>query len=79
MPALVLGLPRDGGGPDGLAVGPPDDFEAIGRALGELQGQGKARPARMYVVSSGPGSTAAVNARVAQFAAIGVPLTWCCA
>jgi hypothetical protein len=62
------------GGPDGLAVGPPDDFEAIGRALGELQGQGKALLPRMYVVWSGPGSTAAVNAQVAQFAAIGVPL-----
>ncbi|MFC4591024.1 hypothetical protein [Sphaerisporangium corydalis] len=62
------------GGPDGLAVGPPDDFEAIGRALGELQGDGKALLPRMYVVWSGPGSTDEVNAQVAQFAAIGVPL-----
>jgi hypothetical protein len=62
------------GGPDGLAVGPPDDFEAIGRALGDLQGHGKALLPRMYVVWSGPESTAAVNAQVAQFAAMGVPL-----
>jgi hypothetical protein len=30
------------GGPDGVAAGPPDDFEAIGRAFEELQGQGRA-------------------------------------
>jgi hypothetical protein len=62
------------GGPDGLAVGPPDDFEAIGRALGELQGGGKALLPRLYVVWTGPGSTATVHAQVDQFAAIGVPL-----
>ncbi|GAA4589842.1 hypothetical protein GCM10023194_45100 [Planotetraspora phitsanulokensis] len=62
------------GGPDGLAVGPLDDFEAIGRALGELQGDGKALLPRMYVVWSGPESTAEVSAQVAQLAGIGVPL-----
>jgi len=62
------------GGPDGLAVGPPDDFEAIGRALGELQGDGDALLPRMYVVWSGPESTAEVSAQVAQLAGIGVPL-----
>jgi hypothetical protein len=62
------------GGPDGLAVGPPDDFEAIGRAVAELQGDGKSVLPRMYVVWSGPESTATVLGQVAQFAAIGIPL-----
>src|SRR5262245_48435838 len=62
------------GGPDGLAVGPPDDFEAIGRALGELQGDGRALLPRMYVVWSGPSSTETVLAQIAQLAGIGVPL-----
>lgn len=62
------------GGPDGVAVGPPDDFEAIGRAVGELQGDGSPLLPRMYVGWSGPGSTAAVSAQVAQLAGIGVPL-----
>jgi hypothetical protein len=62
------------GGPDGLAVGPPDDFEAIGRAVSELQGDGHVLLPRMYVVWSGPGSTATVSGQVAQLAGIGVPL-----
>ena len=61
------------GGPGGLAVGPPDDFEAIGRALGELQGDGKVLLPRMYVVWSGPESTEAVNAQVTQLAGTDVP------
>lgn len=61
-------------GPDGLAVGPPDDFGAIGRALGELQGDGKPLLPRMYVLWSGSGSTAAAQEQVAQLAGIGVPL-----
>lgn len=73
---LVFGLFPLGmaGGPDGLAVGPPDDFEAIGRAFGELQGDGPALLPRMYVVWTGPESTTAVLAQVAQLTAIGVPL-----
>lgn len=73
---LVFGIFPLGmaGGPDGVAVGPPDDFEAIGRAVGELQGNGSALLPRMYVVWSGPASTAAVSAQVAQLAGIGVPL-----
>ncbi len=62
------------GGPDGVAVGPPDDFEAIGRALGELRGDGRPLLPRMYVVWSGPESTATVSAQVAQLTGIGVPL-----
>ncbi|GAB2495887.1 hypothetical protein GCM10027187_73280 [Streptosporangium sandarakinum] len=62
------------GGPDGLAAGPPDDFAAIGRALGELRGDGQALLLRMYVIWSGPGSTAAANAQVAQLATIAVPV-----
>jgi hypothetical protein len=57
-----------------VAVGAPDDFAAIGRALGELQGDGSPLLPRMYVVWSGPESTATVSAQVAQFAGIGVPL-----
>jgi hypothetical protein len=62
------------GGPDGVAVGPPDDFEAIGQAIGELRGDGSPLLPRMYVVWSGPESTAAVSAQVAQLTRIGVPL-----
>ncbi|HEY7015959.1 MAG TPA: hypothetical protein VH480_24545 [Streptosporangiaceae bacterium] len=62
------------GSPDGVAVGPPDDFEAIGRALGELRGDGGPLLPRMYVVWSGAESTAAVSAQVAQLTGIGVPL-----
>ncbi|HEY3733286.1 MAG TPA: hypothetical protein VGL63_05160 [Streptosporangiaceae bacterium] len=58
----------------GVAKGPPDDFEAIGRALAELQGDGNPLLPRMYVVWTGPASTAAVHAQVAQLAGIGVPL-----
>lgn len=61
------------GGPGGLAVGPPDDFDAIGRAVQELQGDGRSLLPRMYVVWSGPASTEAVNAQVDQLAAVGLP------
>lgn len=74
--SLVFGVFPLGmaGGPGGVAVGPPDDFEAIGRAIAELQGDRGPLLPRMYVVWTGPGSTATVNAQVAQLAAIGVPL-----
>jgi hypothetical protein len=62
------------GGPGGVAKGPPDDFAAIERALGELQGDGNPLLPRMYVVWTGPESTATVHAQVAQLAGIGVPL-----
>ncbi|GAA5189840.1 hypothetical protein GCM10023322_43480 [Rugosimonospora acidiphila] len=61
------------GAPGGLAVGPPDNIEAIGRALSELQGDGKTLLPRMYVVWSGPESTAAAHAQLDQLAAAGVP------
>jgi hypothetical protein len=74
--SLVFGVFPLGmaGGPGGLAVGPPDDFEAIGRAITELQGDSNPLLPRMYVVWTGPESTATVNAQVAQLAGIGVPL-----
>src|SRR5579875_2990468 len=39
---LAFGLFRLGlaGSPDGLAAGPPDDYETIGRAAAEPQGDG---------------------------------------
>ena len=60
------------GGPDGVAAGPEDDFAQIGRALTELQGDGPALLPRMYVVWSGPGSTAQVLSQLEQLAAVGV-------
>jgi hypothetical protein len=62
------------GGPDGLATGPPDDFEAIGRAFAELQGDGQALLPWRYVVWSGPASSDEVLAQVDQLAAVGIPL-----
>lgn len=62
------------GGPDGVAMGPPDDFEAIGQAFAELAGDGGSLLPRMYVVWSGPASSEVVLAQVVQLAAIGIPL-----
>jgi hypothetical protein len=61
------------GGPDGVAVGPPDDFEAIGRAFRELQGEGRPLLPRMYVLWSGADSTAAVHAQIETLTAGGIP------
>ncbi|MFB9235577.1 hypothetical protein ACFFWC_08500 [Plantactinospora siamensis] len=61
------------GGPDGVAAGPPDDFAAIGRAVQELQGDGKALLPRMYVLWSGADSTAAVLGQIATLTAGGLP------
>lgn len=62
------------GGPDGLAIGPPDDFEAIGQAFAELQGEGRVLLPRMYVVWTGRESSDVVLGQVDQLASIGVPL-----
>jgi hypothetical protein len=62
------------GGPDGLAVGPPDDFDEIGRAFAELQGGGPPLLPRMYVVWTGAASTETVLDQVAPLAGIGLPL-----
>lgn len=61
------------GGPDGVAAGPPDDVEAIGRAFEELQGQGRALLPRMYVVWSGVDSSAVAHAQIATLTAGGIP------
>jgi hypothetical protein len=61
------------GGPDGVAAGPPDDFAEIGRAVGELQGEGRALLPRMYVLWSGADSTPAVHAQIATLTAGGIP------
>ena len=37
------------GSPDGVASGPPDDFEQISAAVADLQGDGPPIMPRMYV------------------------------
>ncbi|HLK02358.1 MAG TPA: hypothetical protein VKU39_20950 [Streptosporangiaceae bacterium] len=45
------------GSPDGVAVGPPDDFTKVAEAAVELQGDGPMLLPRMYVSWSGPRGT----------------------
>jgi hypothetical protein len=61
------------GGPDGIAAGPPDDFEAIGRAVRELQGEGRVLIPRMYVVWSGAAATEMVHTQIDTLTAGGTP------
>ncbi|GAA2470023.1 hypothetical protein [Winogradskya humida] len=61
------------GGPDGIVAGPPDDFEAIGRMVREVQGEGHPLLPRVYVLWSGADSTAAVHAQIANLVAGGTP------
>jgi hypothetical protein len=70
--ALTFGLFPLGiaGSPDGLATGPPDDFEQIGAAVRELQGDGPALLARMYAVYEG--SVEKTLEQVAELAASGI-------
>lgn len=60
------------GSPDGLAAGPPDDYEAIGRAVAELEGGPPFMP-RMYVNWTGASASQAALAQVAGYAAQGLP------
>lgn len=62
------------GTPDGVASGPPDDFEKIAAAATELQGDGPPLLPRMYVSWTGPDSTDEVLGQVAMFA--GQPFGW---
>jgi hypothetical protein len=57
------------GSPDGLASGAPDDWQAIARAMTELQGDGPPIMPRMYVNWAGPASTRAALAQVEAYAA----------
>ncbi len=61
------------GGPGGVAAGPPDDFDQIGRAVEYLQGDGPPLLARMYVSWAGTASTAGTLAQVQELAAAPVP------
>lgn len=61
------------GGPDGVAAGPPDDFDAIARAAMELQGDGRPLLPRMYAVWSGAASSAAAHAQIDVLASGGLP------
>jgi hypothetical protein len=61
------------GSPDGVAAGPPDDFDQIGRAVEYLQGDGPPLLARMYVSWTGAASTASTLAQVQELTAAPVP------
>jgi hypothetical protein len=61
------------GSPDGVASGPPDDFEQIAAAVAELQGDGPPIMPRMYVSWTGPRSTEEVLGQVGAFAGLGLP------
>jgi hypothetical protein len=58
------------GSPDGVASGPPDDYERIGAALLELQGGGPPLLPRMYAVFDG--AAEATLEQVAALAATGI-------
>jgi hypothetical protein len=62
------------GSPEGAASGRPDDYEAIGRALAELQGSGPPLMTRHYVNWYGARRTRAALRQVAYFLARGQPL-----
>jgi hypothetical protein len=61
------------GSADGVASGPPDDFEQVAAAAAELQGDGPPIMPRMYVNWTGPVSTEAVLRQVGEYAALGLP------
>ncbi len=61
------------GAPGGLVSGPPDDFEAIGRALEQLSGGRAAWLARTYVSWAGRAGTAGALAQIGQLTAGGGP------
>jgi hypothetical protein len=69
--AFPLGL---AGSPDGLASGPPDDFEQIARAAALLQGDGPPLLPRMYVEYAGPADRVRALASVNQVAS--TELAW---
>ncbi len=61
------------GSPDGVAAGPPDDFDQVAAAFAELQGGGPPILPRMYVSWTGPDRTEAVLGQVAELAAFALP------
>jgi len=61
------------GSPEGVASGPPDDFDQVAAAFAELQGDGPPILPRMYVSWTGPDSTEAVLRQVAELAAFALP------
>jgi hypothetical protein len=56
------------GTPTGLAVGPPDDHDAIGLALAELSAAGVPVVPRTYVIASGPGSERSTRTQLDRLA-----------
>ncbi|MGH2513636.1 MAG: hypothetical protein ACRDGQ_13220 [Candidatus Limnocylindrales bacterium] len=76
-PPLVFGVFPLGisGGPDGVVIGPPDDFGRIGEALQDLAGDGPPLLVRVYVTFEG--SIASALDQAAQFAQIGSVVDLC--
>jgi hypothetical protein len=68
--AFPLGM---SGTPDGLATGPPDDFERIRDAMERLQGDGDPLLVRMYVAWFGVASTESSLSQVAGLANARLP------
>lgn len=62
------------GGPDGVASGPPDDFDRIAAALGQLQGEGPPLLVRMYVPWTGTASTDTALGQVREL--VSAPVSW---
>jgi len=65
------------GSPDGVASGPPDDFEQVAAAAAELQGDGPPIMPRMYVNWTGPGSTEAALRQVGELAGLPWDMVLC--
>lgn len=62
------------GGPDGVAAGPPDDFEQMGIAMKWLQGDGESLLIRWYIIWTGAESTEGALQHIGQMASI--PASW---
>ncbi len=73
-PALEFGIyPLSAAGtPEGLAVGPPDDYAKIRRVLDDLRGHARILRPRTYLISMGPGSEAATLAQADRYQAEGL-------
>ena len=60
------------GTPTGLAKGPPDDHDAIRRALAELGDTATPVVPRTYVIAAGPGSEHSTRAQLDRLADAGL-------
>lgn len=73
-PGLIFGIyPFGVAGTDtGVAVGPPDDYEEIGKACTALQGSAASLVPRTYVLYTGSDSTTGILAQVEQYVSSGL-------